>query len=87
MSGVAALERVAQALRAEGGLLGGAVVDPPAGTIAPLGDRVTQGPRAAADPGEYAFVVEAVREGQLIHSGSSRIVSTADTDLALLAGD
>ena len=87
MTGIAALQRIAETLRAEGGLLAGAVVDPAPGTPAPLGDRVTQGPRVAADPEEYAFVVEAVREGQLIHGGTSRIIATDDTDLALLAGD
>jgi hypothetical protein len=86
-AGVAALTKVAQALRAEGGLLADVVTEPAAGTATPLGDRVATGPRAAADPAEYAFVVEAVREGQLIHDGASRIVVTDDTDLALLAGD
>jgi hypothetical protein len=45
------------------------------------------GPRSAAAPGEYAFVVEAVREGYLLHYGESRLLSGHDADLALLAGD
>jgi hypothetical protein len=45
------------------------------------------GPRAAAEPGEYAFVVEAVREGYLLHYGRSRLLAGHDKDLALLAGD
>jgi len=45
------------------------------------------GPRAAADPGEYALVVEAVREGYLLHYGEPRLLSGQDEDLALLAGD
>jgi hypothetical protein len=85
--GLPALQRVAAALRAEGGLLAGVAADPAPGTATPLGDRVALGPRAAGDPAEYAFVVEAVREGQLVHSGHSRIIDTGDTDLALLAGD
>jgi hypothetical protein len=44
------------------------------------------GPRAAGS-GEYAVVVEAVREGYVLHYAAGRIVSGADPDLALLAGD
>jgi hypothetical protein len=45
------------------------------------------GPRAAAMPGEYSFVVEAVREGYLLHYGTPRLLAGHDPDLALLAGD
>ncbi|MGH2974133.1 MAG: hypothetical protein ACRDLL_04600, partial [Solirubrobacterales bacterium] len=45
------------------------------------------GPRAAAAPGEYALVVEAVREGYLLHYGEPRLLRGCDEDLALLAGD
>jgi hypothetical protein len=45
------------------------------------------GPRAAAAPGEYAFVVESVREGYLLHYGTPRLLQGHDEDLALLAGD
>jgi hypothetical protein len=45
------------------------------------------GPRSAAAPGEYALVVEAVREGYLLHYGEPRLLSGHDADLALLAGD
>jgi hypothetical protein len=45
------------------------------------------GPRAAAAPGEYALVVEAVREGYLLHYGEPRLLAGHDEDLALLAGD
>ncbi len=37
--------------------------------------------------GEYALVMEAVREGYLLHYGESRLISGHDQDLALLAGD
>ena len=52
-----------------------------------LGLLVAAGPRAAAAPGEYALVVESVREGYLLHYGQPRIVAPPDQDLALLAGD
>ena len=36
---------------------------------------------------EYALVMEAVREGYLLHYGESRLLRGHDPDLALLAGD
>lgn len=45
------------------------------------------GPRSAAAPAEYALVVEAVREGYLLHYAESRLLRGHDDDLALLAGD
>jgi len=45
------------------------------------------GARSAPAPGEYAFVVEAVREGYLLHYGEPRLLRGHDADLALLAGD
>jgi hypothetical protein len=45
------------------------------------------GPRSATAPAEYAFVVEAVREGYLLHYGESRLLREQDKDLSLLAGD
>jgi hypothetical protein len=45
------------------------------------------GERAADAPGEYALVVEAVREGYLLHYAAPRLLRTDDADLALLAGD
>jgi hypothetical protein len=45
------------------------------------------GPRSATSPGEYALVVEAVREGYLLHYGEPRLLRGHDEDLALLAGD
>ena len=45
------------------------------------------GPRAAADPAEYALAVEAVREGYLLHYGEPRLLDGHDADLGLLAGD
>jgi hypothetical protein len=45
------------------------------------------GPRAAGDPTAYAVVVEAVREGYLLHYGEPRLLRGEDANLALLAGD
>ena len=44
-------------------------------------------PARRRDPGEYALVVEAVREGYLLHYGEPRLLAGHDADLALLAGD
>jgi hypothetical protein len=43
------------------------------------------GPVEASD--EYALVMEAVREGYLLHYGESRLLVGHDRDLGLLAGD
>lgn len=37
--------------------------------------------------GEYALVIEAVREGYLLHYEQPRLLADHDSDLALLAGD
>ncbi len=52
-----------------------------------LGHLLAAGPAAAADPGEYALVIESVYEGYLLHYSEPRVVVGADADLALLAGD
>jgi hypothetical protein len=52
-----------------------------------LGALAAAGPRATAAPGDYALIVESVREGYLLHYGEPRIVTGADRDLQLLAGD
>ncbi|HVE67340.1 MAG TPA: hypothetical protein VNB64_02040 [Solirubrobacteraceae bacterium] len=70
------LAQLADGLRAEGGLLAGAVVDSDAPT--PHGDSVAP---------EHALLFEAIREGYLLHYGAGRVVRTEDRDLALLAGD
>jgi hypothetical protein len=55
--------------------------EPVFGLLAAIGER------AADAPGEYALVVEAVREGYLLHYATPRLLRTDDADLALLAGD
>jgi hypothetical protein len=42
---------------------------------------------AFAPQGDHAFVIEAVREGYLLHYGEPRLLAGHDPDLALLAGD
>ena len=74
-----ALARLAAELREGGGLLAGAVVE--AGAPTPHGDAVAGRGR------EYPLLVEAIREGYLLHYESGRVVGTDDPDLALLAGD
>jgi hypothetical protein len=73
------LAALAAELRAAGGLLADTVV----GDDGP----VEHGARVAGRGPEYALVVEAIREGYLLHYGEARIVRPAEADLALLAGD
>jgi hypothetical protein len=80
------LDRLADLARADDGLLAAAVNSelPP---DAPLGDVVAASPRAAHHPADLPLVVEAVREGYLLHHGDARVIDGTDRDLALLAGD
>lgn len=80
-----ALRSLAAQLREEGTPISPHVVDPAAAPT--LGTLAATGPRAAAAPGEYSLVVEAVREGYLLHYGEPRVLAGHDADLALLAGD
>jgi hypothetical protein len=80
-----ALRDLAARLRDEDTPISPHVVDP---TEAPtFGLLASKGPNAAVAPGEYALVVEAVREGYLLHYGEPRLLRGHDDDLALLAGD
>jgi hypothetical protein len=81
-----ALDALAAQLRAEDTVISAHVVDP-GRAIPALGRLAAAGPRAANAPSEYALVVEAVREGYLLHYSAGRIVAGVDPDLALLAGD
>jgi hypothetical protein len=80
-----ALRALADLLREGETPISGYVVDP--SEEPDFGLVVAAGPRAAGSPGEYALVVEAVREGYLLHYGEPRLLSGHDPDLALLAGD
>jgi hypothetical protein len=52
-----------------------------------LGTLAASGPRAREAPGEYMLLVEAIREGYLLHYETPRLIDGADGDLRLLAGD
>jgi hypothetical protein len=74
---VNALQTLADQLRGEDTPISPHVVDP------------TEPPQLGelAGGGEYALVVEAVREGYLLHYEQPRLIAGHDSDLALLAGD
>ncbi|HET8813867.1 MAG TPA: hypothetical protein VFM51_02800 [Solirubrobacterales bacterium] len=79
------LQSLADQLRSEDTPIAPHVIDP---SEAPeLGELAASGPGAASAPGEYALVVEAVREGYLLHYEQPRLLAGHDSDLALLAGD
>lgn len=80
-----ALQTLAEQLRAEETPISPHVVDPAEPPT--LGELAASGPGTAAAPGEYALVVEAVREGYLLHYEQPRLLAGHDSDLALLAGD
>jgi hypothetical protein len=80
-----ALRLLAAQLRDEGTPISPHVVE--AAARPRLGLLAAAGPRAERAPGEYAFVVEAVREGYLLHYGEPRLLAGHDPDLGLLAGD
>jgi hypothetical protein len=80
-----ALNALAERLRADGTIAADSLTEPTEPPV--LGPLAAAGPRAAGDPGAYSFVVEAVREGYLLHYGRSRLLATDDSDLALLTGD
>jgi hypothetical protein len=82
---VSALGRLAEEVRAGGGLLAGAVA--PAGEDGAYGALAAAGDRAADHEAEYELLVEAIHEGYLLHYGAGRVVRPDDPDLALLAGD
>ena len=85
MSAAASLEALAAQLRSEDTVISPHVVGTEERPV--LGLLAAAGPRALADPAEYALLIEAVREGYLLHYADPRIISGHDRDLALLAGD
>jgi hypothetical protein len=74
---VKALQALADQLRGEDTPIAPHVVDP--AEPSQLGEL--------AGGGEYALVIEAVREGYLLHYEQPRVLAGHDSDLALLAGD
>jgi hypothetical protein len=85
MAGDDALRRLADLLREDGSVIGDHLVEADAAPV--LGRLAAAGPRTADYPHQYAVLVEAVREGYLLHYGSPRLVRSPDPDLRLLAGD
>jgi hypothetical protein len=81
----AALGALAERLRTDGTIAADALTESSEPPI--LGPLAAAGPRAAGDPAAYSFVIEAVREGYLLHHSQPRLLTQADADLALLAGD
>lgn len=79
------LQALAEQLRAEDTPISPHVIDPAEPPA--LGELAASGPGSAAAPAEYALVVEAVREGYLLHYEQPRLLAGHDSDLALLAGD
>jgi len=79
------LQGLADQLRAEETPVSPHVVDPAEPPT--FGELAAAGPGSTAAPAEYALVVEAVREGYLLHYGEPRLLTGHDSDLALLAGD
>jgi hypothetical protein len=57
------------------------------GEDTPIAPYVVDAPADGGPAGEYGLVMEAVREGYLLHYGESRLIAGHDQDLALLAGD
>ena len=84
MSSDALLVLAAQ-LREEDTPISPHVVEPAESPV--FGLVAASGLRAASAPGEYALVVESVREGYLLHYGEPRLLAGHDPDLGLLAGD
>jgi hypothetical protein len=80
------LDRLADVLREDGGLLAAALYTAPGGDT-PHGDAVARGPRSDGHAADLPLVIEAIREGYLLHYGEPRLMSREDDDLALLAGD
>jgi hypothetical protein len=79
------LKEIARILRQGETVISDHVVEPAQEPV--LGLLCASGPRASEAPGEYSLVIEAVREGFLLHYGSPRLLAGHDPDLALLAGD
>jgi hypothetical protein len=80
------LERLRQLVAQDGGLLADALRQHPDAPT-PYGDAIASAPRAAGHTADLPLVIEAVREGYLLHYGEPRLMSREDDDLALLAGD
>jgi len=80
-----ALDSLSELLREDDSVLADHLAEPEGEPA--LGELAAAGERAAEAPDQYALLIEAVREGYLLHYGSPRLITGADPDLRLLAGD
>lgn len=80
------LQKLRDVVAEDGGLLAGALCKNADGST-PYADAIASAPRAIGHTADLALVIEAVREGYLLHYGAPRLMSREDDDLALLAGD
>jgi hypothetical protein len=83
VSAADALAALAAELRAQGAPIAPHVVS--CAEQPTLGLLAAEGRESAG--AQYALIVEAVREGYLLHYGEPRLLAGYDADLALLAGD
>lgn len=82
------LERLSALLRDEHSPISPLVAEPSHGQAEPaLGLLAARARRDRAQRDELELVVEAIREGYLLHYARPRLVAGAEPDLALLAGD
>ncbi|MGA8364991.1 MAG: hypothetical protein WB709_10785 [Solirubrobacteraceae bacterium] len=90
-SSASAPRRLAELLREQGGLM--ATLVAPGAPDSFVSDTpgpaqtAAAGPRAQRSRGEYELLVEMIYEGYLLHYGAGRVVTPAEADLGLLAGD
>jgi hypothetical protein len=89
---MSSLQRLAELVRAQGGLLARLVRDDAAvGAERQDGhgpaQLVARGPRAQGRREEYELLMEAIYEGYLLHYERPRVVHSVKGDLRLLAGD
>lgn len=80
-----ALELIARTIREDDTMLSAHLREPAERPA--LGLLVAAGERARGAEADYAFVIEAIREGYLLHYATPRLLAGMDPDLALLAGD
>jgi len=83
-----ALERLADLLREQGGLMA-TLLAPGVLTSGARGPAQTaaSGPRAQGRRAEYELLVETIYEGYLLHYDVPRVIASPEDDLGLLAGD
>jgi hypothetical protein len=83
---------LADELRAQGGTVAEALIEPPAET-AHNQDRpgpaqlAASGPRARGHERDYELLLEMIYEGSRLHYGRPRLFGQSDPDLCLLLGD